>query len=407
MGIFTVEKVDKTTNARAGYFETAHGRVETPVFMPVGTQATVKSLTPKDLAEIGARIILNNTYHLYLRPGAEFINNYGGVHAFQSWDGPILTDSGGFQVFSLGFGQAKRQQVVSKKVKVVPEGIEEPEVSAKIDEDGVTFQSHIDGSLHRFTPEVSIETQHKLGADLIIAFDECMPYPCSKEYARASMERTNRWAKRSLDRHKQLSNMKDQPNRQQRLFGVIQGGVYEALQRQSATFIGQNDFDGICVGGVSAGMPKEQIYTICDWISPLLPEDKPRHLLGIGDIDDIFNGIERGVDMFDCVAPTRLARNGALFISPKSGGAVKNRFRRNILNAQCSGEQGPVDGDCACYTCQNFSLAYLRHLFIANELLAYRLATYHNVYFIVQLVRHIRQAILNDQFPALKKHWLT
>lgn len=413
MGIFTVEKADKRTKARAGCFETAHGRVETPIFMPVGTQATVKSLTPKDLEEIGAQIILNNTYHLYLRPGADVMQRYGGVHEFQGWNKPILTDSGGFQVFSLGFGVKKLQELLqTKKVKVTPEGIDGPEVFAKIDEEGVTFQSHIDGSQHRFTPEISIQTQHKLGADIIIAFDECMPYPCSKAYAQASMERTHRWALRSLEAHKsanrtsQIAGRKERSVPQQFLFGVIQGSIYKELQETSAEFMAQNDFDGICVGGVSAGMPKEQIYEICEWVEPILPIDHPRHLLGIGDIDDIFNGVERGMDMFDCVAPTRIARNGTLFICPKSGGSAKNKFRLNILNAQFRGDKKPIDPACGCYTCQNFSRAYVRHLFVANELLAYRLASYHNIFFIVQLVRHIRESIFGDRFTMLKQAWL-
>ncbi len=402
MGIFQIEQQDSKTKARAGFFETAHGRIQTPVFMPVGTQATVKSLTPKELDEIGAQIILNNTYHLYLRPGADLVQKLGGVHAFQSWDKPILTDSGGFQVFSLGLGKSgKREAQNGKKVRATIEGVGDIDLLARIDEDGVTFQSHIDGSVHRFTPEISIQTQHKLGADIILAFDECPPYPSTDEYTHAATDRTHRWAVRSLDEHTRL-----QSSQHQLLFGIVQGGISRSLRKESAKFIANLAVDGICIGGVSVGEPKPIMYETCEWVEPFLPEDKPRHLLGIGDIDDLFNCIERGMDMFDCVTPTRWARNGALLISPKSGGNAKNKFRLNIFNTQFRSDKAPIDKTCMCYTCQNFSRAYLRHLFVTNELTGYHLATYHNVYFLVHLVAQMRQAILDGQLLKLKDVWL-
>lgn len=430
MGIFTIEKTDTKTGARAGYFETGHGRIETPVFMPVGTQATVKSLTPQDLKEIGVQIYLNNTYHLFLRPGADFIETYGGLHTFQSWDGPLLTDSGGFQVFSLGLGKKTKGSIshtetfhnVQGKVHEKPQtkvrlaSIDDNELGsgmlAKIDNDGVTFQSHIDGSKHRFSPEISIQTQHKLGADIILAFDECAPYPSSEQYAREAMERTHKWAERSLEEHQKLraSSIHRSASRKNKadslLFGIVQGGTYQNLREASAKFIGNLDFDGICIGGVSVGEPKEAMYQACDWVVPHLPEDKPRHLLGVGEIDDLFEGIERGLDMFDCVTPTRHARNGSVYISPQAGGTVANKFRLSIANAAYKSDHLPIDPTCRCQTCQHFSRAYLRHLFMTNELTYHRLASYHNVYVLVHLVKSIRQAIMQDTFTALKKSWL-
>lgn len=384
---FKIIKKDSDSKARVGLLTTVHGYVETPVFMPVGTQATVKSLTPEDVKGLGAQIILNNTYHLYLRPGTDIIKKFGSVHRFQSWDGPILTDSGGFQVFSLGRGSAESES----------SGEPEMGVLAKIDQEGVDFKSHIDGSEHRFTAEKSIEIQHQLGSDIILAFDECAPYPSTPEYTREALERTHRWAVRSLKRHRQLGG-------DQALFGIVQGGCFPELRKESAQFINNLDFEGYCIGGVSVGEPKKAMYEAIDNSVPYLDENKPRHLLGVGDISDIFEAVERGVDMFDCVAPTRNARNGGLYITAKARG-FKGKFRLNILNAGFKSDLGPIDESCQCYTCTNYSRAYIHHLFKANELLAYRLSSIHNLFFIVNLVKSIRLSLLDDSFSSFKADW--
>lgn len=388
---FQILKKDPQSRARAGVFKTSHGLVETPVFMPVGTQATVKSLTPEDLIELGAQIILNNTYHLYLRPGTEVIAKFGGVHKFQHWDGPILTDSGGFQVFSLGRGSAVSESSGDK-------GNKGDGVLAKIDKDGVDFRSHLDGSKHRFTAEKSIEIQHALNSDIILAFDECAPYPSTEAYSREAMERTHQWAVRSLRRHSELGG-------DQLLFGIVQGGSYPQLREESAKFINSLDFAGHCIGGVSVGEPKELMYQAIDKVRPWLAETKPVHLLGVGEVEDFFEAIERGVDMFDCVAPTRNARNGGLYISPFAKG-YKGKFRINIFNAGYKGDMGAIDSTCGCYSCKNYSRAYLHHLFKAEELLAYRLASIHNLYFCVNLVKSIRQSLLEGTYRSLRSHWL-
>lgn len=385
---FKIIKKDSKTKARVGLLQTPHGVVETPVFMPVGTAATVKSLTPEDVKGLGAQIILNNTYHLYLRPGTDIIQKFGGVHSFQHWGGPILTDSGGFQVFSLGKGSAETESA----------GDKENEVLAKVDEDGVDFRSHIDGSKHRFTPEFSIEVQHKLLSDIILAFDECPPHPSTKEYTHQATQRTHRWALRSLQRHKQLGG-------NQALFGIVQGGVYQDLRENSAKYIDSLGFDGYCIGGVSVGESKKEMYEAVDWSVPFLDVNKPRHLLGVGEVEDFFNGVERGVDMFDCVAPTRNARNGRLYISPQAKD-FKGKFFFNILNAGYKEGMEPIDESCSCYTCKNYSRAYLHHLFKAEELLAYRLASIHNLYFSVNLVKAIRQSLLDDSYQTLRHRWL-
>ncbi len=396
---FDIVHKDKNTRARAGVVHTDHGDIETPVFMPVGTQATVKTLGPDDLQNAGAQIILNNTYHLYLRPGAELIQKLGGVHKFQNWHKPILTDSGGFQVYSLGLGQKTKYPEKTTWDKVADEGVD---MLAKVDEEGVTFKSHLDGSMHRFTPEISIQTQHKLGADIILAFDECTPYPATPEYARASLDRTHRWAKQSLEAHQALQKTTKKDYRQF-LFGIVQGAVYKDMREESAKYIGSLDFDGFCIGGVSVGEPKEEMYKAVEYGVPYLPEEKPRHLLGVGDVDDLFECIERGMDMFDCVSPTRLARNGSLFTSQ---GTRETKFRMIITNGPNRESSEPIDPDCTCYTCQNYTRAYLHHLYKANELLAYRLGSIHNVHFCVQLVQQIRQSILDGNFVDLKKKWL-
>ncbi len=359
---FEVTARDPHSRARCGILRTAHGEVETPVFMPVGTQGTVKAMTQEELERLDFRIILCNTYHLYLRPGHERVAQAGGLHRFIAWNRGILTDSGGFQVFSL---QALR----------------------RVYEDRVEFRSHIDGSMHTFTPERAIEIQHALGADIIMAFDECPPNPCTYQQARAAMERTHRWAVRCLEAH----------NTEQALFGIVQGSVYEDLREQSARFISELDFPGIAIGGVAVGEEKAEIRRIVAFTTPLLPEQKPRYLMGVGEPDDILHAVANGVDMFDCVLPTRLARNAAM---------ITRRGRVNLRNARFADEFGPVDPECDCPVCQRYSAAYIRHLFNAREILAARLATYHNLYFYQRFMSDIRQAIREGNLEQFTRAFL-
>lgn len=401
MKFFELEHKDG--RARAGVIHTDHGDIKTPVFMPVGTQATVKALDPVDLDGIGAQIILANNYHLELRPGAETVAKLGGLHKFMSWDRPILTDSGGFQVFSLGKGKMNTESVQGRLVK--------------IDEDGVDFRSHIDGSSHRFTPESAINFEHLLGADIIMAFDQCTSDEATRDEVIAAMERTHRWAKRSLEAHQ---NAKYTPTYKQHLFGIIQGSKYEDLRHESAKFISSLPFDGIAIGGESTGFNMSLTAQILDWIEPKLPEDKPRYTMGVGFApEDLFTVVERGVDMFDCVSPTRMARNGTLFsrdvknppqpacrqagpLFSKGGG----HWRLNIGNAEYKFDERPIDTSCDCYTCKNFTRAYLNHLFRADELLAFRLATIHNLRFFIRLMEQIRESIKKNKFQELKKEWV-
>jgi queuine tRNA-ribosyltransferase len=348
--------------ARAGVFSTPHGNLETPLFAPVGTQATVKTLTPAQLDELGASLVLANTYHLYLRPGDELVAEMGGLHRFMQWPRPMLTDSGGYQVFSL-----------SK--------------TRKIDDDGVTFKSHTDGSTHRFTPEKSIQIQENLGADIIMAFDECSD-PNDHAYSRTAMERTHLWARRSLAAKKRDD---------QALFGIIQGGVNPNLRTASTQFIASLPFPGIAIGGLSVGETKDEMYTTLDLVTSLLPEKKPRYLMGVGTPEDLINGITLGVDIFDCVLPTRLARHNAAFSS---------EGRLNLMNATFIHDQRPVDETCDCYTCQTFTRAYLRHLIIAKELLAGTLLSIHNLHALIQMVKEIRVSIMDKTFESKIPEWL-
>lgn len=341
-------------NARAGLFSTPHGDLPTPIFAPVGTQATVKAVTPAQLEEVGAILVLSNTYHLYLRPGADLVAEMGGLHQFMRWPHPMLTDSGGYQVFSLA-------------------------EMRKIDEDGVTFKSHIDGSTQRLTPEKSIGVQEKLGADIMMAFDECAP-PYDRDYNQRAMERTHRWAERSLAA---------QTRPDQALFGIVQGGVFPDLRAQSAEFIASLGFPGHAIGGLSVGETKQEMNDMLEIVNSILPEGKPRYLMGVGSPEDLINGIQRGVDIFDCVLPTRLARHQA---------AMTRTGRINLMNAANARIQQPIDAQCGCYTCQNFTRAYLRHLIIAKEMLAATLISIHNLYTLLQLVRDARQAILTGGF---------
>lgn len=351
--------------SRAGIFHTPHGILNTPVFAPVGTQATVKTVTPAQLNELGASLVLSNTYHLYLRPGDELIANLGGLHKFMQWPNPILTDSGGFQVFSL----AKTR---------------------KIDSEGVTFKSHIDGSTHRFTPEKSIQIQENLGADIIMAFDECAD-PNEPAYIRSAMQRTHDWAERCLKTHSRAD---------QALFGIIQGGVDLELRVESANFISSLPFPGIAIGGLSVGESKEDMHRVLDTINSHLPVNKPRYLMGVGTPEDLINGIARGIDIFDCVLPTRLARHHAAF--SKNG-------RINLMNASFAMDNRPIDDDCQCYTCLKFTRAYLRHLVVAKEILAGTLLSIHNLFTLVQLVKEIRGMIIDGIFeenlPKLLEVW--
>lgn len=411
MPFFDILHNEKHTRARAGVIHTDHGDIETPMFMPVGTQATVKSLDSRDLHELGAQIILGNTYHLRLRPGEDLIASFGGLHKFMNWGGPILTDSGGFQIFSLGLknertrltgGRAKKRKDITETNMVDNQG-----GLVEIDEDGVTFRSHIDGSTHRFTPEIATDIQRKLGADIIMAFDECTGDNVSEQYARAAMERTHRWAERCVSelknspRRRAGGRTNEPGNYRQFLFGIIQGAKYEHLRRESARIISGMDFDGIAIGGESVGYNMEATKEILEWARPIIPENKPHYAMGVGFSPlDLFEVVERGIDMFDCVAPTRLARTGMLFV--KDAG---KKFRLNISNAQYQNDKNPIDASCLCATCAECSRAYLHHLFDANELLAYRLATIHNLYFFLNLMREMRAAILEDKFLKLKRAW--
>jgi queuine tRNA-ribosyltransferase len=350
------------TGARVGRIYTPHGVFDTPMFMPVGTQATVKAVSPDELKAMGAGIILSNTYHLYLRPGADLVAEAGGLHKFMKWDGGILTDSGGFQVFSLG-------------------------PLRKITEEGVSFRSHIDGSKHFLSPEKAIEVQMALGADIIMAFDECVPYPAEFEYARASTERTTRWAERCQKAH----TRKDQA-----LFGIVQGGMYKELRTKSAQDLVKMDFPGYAVGGLSVGEPKHLMYEMLEHTVPQLPQTKPRYLMGVGTPDCLVEGVMHGIDMFDCVFPTRVARNGT---------AMTGKGRLVVKNAQFARDFRPIDPDCDCYTCRNFSRAYIRHLLKTEEIFGLRLTTIHNLHFLIHFMKKMRQAILEDRFVSFRQEF--
>jgi queuine tRNA-ribosyltransferase len=359
---FSFQVEARQERGRAGKFSTPHGVFETPVFAPVGTQATVKSLTPHQLKDLDASLVLANTYHLHLRPGDELVKEMGGLHKFMSWSGPILTDSGGFQVFSL----AKNR---------------------RIDQDGVNFRSHIDGSKQRLDPEKSIHIQENLGADIIMAFDECAD-PYDKEYVRQAMVRTHHWAERC----KQAKNRPDQA-----LFGIVQGGIFDDLRQESAEFISSLDFPGNAIGGLSVGETKSEMHTILELVDRILPEEKPRYLMGVGTPEDLLYGVSRGIDIFDCVLPTRLARHNA----------AMTRFgdRLNIVNAKYARDEQPIDHTCTCYSCKNFSRAYLRHLIISKEMLAATLISIHNLHTMISLAGDIRQSILAGEFDQFSDHF--
>ncbi len=360
---FTLKQTCPGTRGRVGVIHTAHGDVHTPCFAPVGTQATVKTLSPEEVRDLGAEMILCNAYHLYLRPGAEVVRQLGGLHAFMNWPGPILTDSGGFQIFSL----AHRR---------------------RIDDDGATFRSHIDGSTHRFTPESCMELQAALGADIVMAFDECHE-PADRAYAEAALERTQRWAERCL---------RARPREDQLLYGIVQGGLFEDLRVRSAEGLAALDFDGYAIGGLSVGESKSDMLRILDAAAPRLPADKPRYLMGVGSPEDLVEAVHRGVDLFDCVLPTRIARNGAL---------LTRTGRLNIRNARFADDPQPIEPGCDCYACRRYSRAYLRHLIRAEEIFGYRLATIHNLRVLVSLMEDIRRSLAAGTFPEFRRKFLS
>ncbi|MCC3145367.1 tRNA guanosine(34) transglycosylase Tgt [Halanaerobium sp. Z-7514] len=359
---FELLKESKNTEARLAEITTSHGKIETPIFMPVGTQATVKAMSSRELKEINSQIILANTYHLYLRPGDELIKKAGGLHDFMSWDRPILTDSGGFQVFSLSDMR-------------------------EIKEEGVYFRSHLDGSKHFISPEKSMQIQKNLGSDIVMAFDECPPYPAEKSYVEKSLNRTLRWAERSK---------KEMENSEQALFGIIQGGVYPELRKESVKEICKLDFPGYSIGGVSVGEPKEEIYKILDYTTPIMPKNKPRYLMGVGTPEDLLEGVYYGIDMFDCVMPTRIARHGQVFTA---------EGRLTVRNAVYAEDFNPLDSDCDCHVCQNYTRGYIRHLLKRNEILGVRLTSYHNLYFMLEFSEKIRKAIKEDRFLDFREEF--
>lgn len=363
---FELIKTESKSKARAGIIRTSHGQVLTPVFMPVGTQGTIKAVEHRELYEIGAQIILGNTYHLYLRPGTEILQKFGGLHKFMNWENSILTDSGGFQIYSLA-------------------------ELRKIHEDGVEFKSHIDGSMHFFSPEKVIDIQRSIGSDIMMVLDECVGYPAQYDYVKNSVELTSRWAKRCFDHFKSTEPIYEHS---QYLFGIVQGSVFKELRKISANDLNQIDFDGYAIGGLAVGESTDEMYEITDYTTDLLPQNKPRYLMGVGRPENLLEAIERGVDMFDCVMPTRNGRNAYLFTSK---GVL------SIKNSQFKDDESPVDDECDCYTCKNFSRAYLRHLFVAREILALQLASIHNLRFYLNLMSEARKMILEDRFSEWKK----
>ncbi len=383
----------KVGKARLGELTTPHGKVLTPNFNPVGTLGTAKALSPRDLNEIGEQMILANTYHLMLRPGVDVVQKLGGLHKFMGWNKPIMTDSGGFQVFSLGVALEHGAHKVMRKDE--GQDLARPRLN-QITEEGVTFQSHLDGSKHFLSPEISIELQYKLGVDLIVAFDDHESSKHTHDEMLKSIELTERWGLRSMNELKKLKS-------QQLMYGVIHGGLHKDLRVRSAKFTDQN-FDAIAIGGIYGS--KQVLYQIVEWSLAVVSDEKPRHLLGIGEVEDLIMGVERGVDLFDCVAPTRRARNGSLYVSPKAGGNRKNSFTTSIALSKYTKEPKPLDPACQCYTCLNFSSAYLRHLYMSKELLYHQLATYHNLFFINNLMIRIREALGNNSFQKLKTSWL-
>ncbi len=404
---FSFDILKEHGDARLGRLQTPHGVIETPAFVAVGTQAAVKTLTPQETAEAGTQVIFANTYHLYLRPGEDLVAEMGGVHRFMGWDKPVMTDSGGFQVFSLGAGL---EHGVGKIANIFPgeaggvltgRRAQSTKPLMKVTEEEVRFRSHIDGSAHVFTPEKSIAIQRALGADMILAFDECTSPLHDEAYTAKSAARTHRWAERSL---KYFQENGPQHGYEQLLYGIVQGGAFEAVRKESARIIAGMDFGGMAIGG-NLGKTKDDMRQVLAWTTPLLPREKPRHLLGIGDVADIFDGVERGCDTFDCVSPTRNARNGGILVRFDEGKPA-SKFRLNIRNARFARDPRPLEEGCDCTTCQNFSRSYLRHLFKADEPLGQRLASVHNLRFMARLMEEIRQSLKEGTFAELKREWL-
>jgi queuine tRNA-ribosyltransferase len=395
---FTVENKLADRLGRVGQIQTPHGVIQTPAFIPVGTKATLKSVLPESIKDLGAQAVLANAYHLYLQPGSDVIDEAGGVSKFMNWDGPTFTDSGGFQVLSLGVGFKKVIAMDEKTFQADDVIADKKERLAHVDDDGVTFKSHLDGSMHRFTPEVSMQVQHQIGADIIFAFDECTTLHNTRKYQEKALERTRLWAKRCLTEHDRLTKARS-GKPYQALFGVLQGAQYEDLRRKAAKDLGSMSEDGVSFDGFGIGgaLDKQTLGDILRWVNEELPEDKPRHFLGIGEPDDLFVGVENGADTFDCVAPSRQARTSSVFT--KDG-------RLNISNAPHKREFIPIEDDCTCYTCKNYTRAYLCHLFRSKEMVAATLATIHNQHFIVGLVDKMRETIVSGDFFEFKKEFM-
>ncbi len=425
--------IAKDNLARAGVLSLPHGLVETPVFMPVGTQGSVKALSPDDLKENGAQIILGNTYHLYLRPGSELIKKMGGLHKFMNWDGPILTDSGGFQAFSLGAMIEHGVKKVSSKAQdqskikvrdreLYKDSNEIQEIEQRKDlvmsqvlDEGVEFKSHLDGSKHLLTPEKSIQVQLDLGSDICLVLDELLSPMHNSKYVAESLSRTHRWEKVSQQYFQKKLKSGTNPNAL--LFGILQGVYNKDIRISEAKWVSAQGFDGVSIGGslgtsqfwggdILDWTARKAIGDTMTWVKLFIPENLPVHALGIGEVVNIFDCVEQGIDMFDCVSPTRRARNGSLYISPHSGGTILNNFTLLISNSRFRDDPKQIDPSCNCYTCSNFSRSYMRHLFLSKELLFYRLASIHNVHFIIQLTRLIRKSILDHRFQNLKKEWI-
>lgn len=392
--------------ARTARYRTPHGIIETPAFVAVGTQAAIKTLSPEEAASAGVQVLFANTYHLYLRPGHEVVAAAGGLQRFMGWDGPIMTDSGGFQVFSLGasleHGVGKIANIFPGEAGGAPPGGRRGKSLVQVEEERVTFKSHLDGKSHLFTPEKSILIQRALGADMILAFDECTSPLHDRTYTERSAERTHRWAERCLNYFAATPPRYGHP---QVLYGIVQGGAFEAIRQESARIIAGMGFEAIAIGG-NLGRTKADMHQVIEWTVAELPRDKPRHLLGIGDVPDLFEAVARGCDTFDCVSPTRNARNGGLLRRCDDDGRPLPKFRLNIRNARYADDHRPVEPACTCYTCQRYSRAYLRHLFIANEPLGPRLASIHNLHFMNRLLAEMRTAIRAGCFDDLKREWL-
>jgi len=384
---------NKQPLGRVGVITTPHGEIKTPAFIPVGTKATVKSVLPESIKDLDAQAVLSNAYHLYLQPGSDVVDEAGGLGSFMNWPGPTFTDSGGFQVLSLGVGYKKVIAMDSSTVQADDVMATDKDRLAHVDDDGVTFKSHLDGSMHRFTPEVSMQVQHKIGADIIFAFDECTTLLNTRNYQEKSLDRTFAWAKRCISEHEKLT-IERSHRPYQALFGVVQGAQYEDLRKKAAKDLASLDFDGFGIGGA---LDKNKLGTIVNWVNEELPVNKPRHLLGIGEPDDLFVGVENGADTFDCVAASRVARNNAVY-------GLDGRF--NVSVSAFKRDFSPIDESCGCYTCKNYTKAYLNHLIKGKEMLSSTLLTIHNEYFIVNLVAKMRQCIIDGNFFEFKEEFL-